>query len=412
MTSLTISNAVDAVIMRPAGSTGRPSLSLDFLADPTTAVSRLTFTRASSATRFNASGLLETVGNNVARLDFDPVTLAPRGLLIEEARTNNVVYSQTFTNAAWAAPTNATVTDNAALASDGTSTAATLIENSVTGLHALDSPGFSFVAGTTYTISLFVKAIGARDVELGFPVTVFTSRFASFNLQTGAVRSTDAGVTATIEPWRGGIYRISASATCASSAGSRWGTFVNNQAGTRSYTGDGSSGLQIWGAQLEVGAFPTSYIPTTTAAATRAADVATIATSAFPFNSVAGSFVLRTAPLSVTGTQPAITIDDGTANERYRIANDAGTWKAQVTDGGVTQADISVGSAVANTAANLGFAYAANDIAAVLNGGTVGTGTSATLPTVSTVTFGTGRHQNLTYYPRRMPDTELQGKTA
>lgn len=388
------------------------ALSLDFTAPGASLDSRITFTRASSAKRFSASGAIETLGSDVARLDYDPVTRAPRGLLIEDARTNSTIYSQAFTNAAWSTPTNATVTDNAAAAPDGTTTAAALIESSATGLHALDSPGFVFSTGVTYTISLFVKAVGARDVELGFPATVFTSRFARFNLATGAVRSSDAGVTAFIQAVGGGVYRVSATAVCASGASSRFSTFINTQAGSRSYTGDGSSGLQIWGAQLEVGSEPSSYISTTSAAATRAVDLATVATASFPFSADAGALLLWHTPRSVTGTLPIISLDDGTSNERIRLINDAGTLKAQIVDGGVTQADISLGAVSIGTAYRIAVAWAPNDIAACVNGGSVSTDVSATLPTVTTLTLGQGWHATAAYFPRRLSNAELQARTA
>lgn len=421
MTSLTISNAVDAVIMRPAGSTGRPSLSLDFLADPTTALSRLTFTRASSATRINASGLLETVSNNVARLDYDPVTKVARGLLVESTAIN-LIANNTMSGATVGTPGSVPTGWNVSGSGNGI-TRTVVGTGTEAGINYIDLRYQGTVTGSTY--GGFALFGGALD----FPLSAGDLRCVSSYLKL--VAGSFAGLTFAalcLDWYTAAVAFISSTQTSilgltnsglAAQRTATSGTAPATTAYTRpviqwaipvGVTADFT--LRIGMPQVEAGLFATSVIATAGTTATRAADVATMATSAFPFNAAAGTFILRTAPLAVVGTLPALTVDDGSANERYRVVNDAGTWKAQVTDGGVSQADISVGSAAAGTLAALGFTYAVNDVAAVLNSGTVGTDGSATLPTVTTVSFGSGRHRFLEYYPRRMPNTELQAKTA
>ncbi|MFY8095431.1 MAG: phage head spike fiber domain-containing protein, partial [Niveispirillum sp.] len=384
-----------------------------------------TLTRASPGTYFDYTGTMRTAAAGEARFDYDPVTKAPLGLLIEETRTNLTVFSQQFTNAQWATPTNAVVTDNAAMAPDGTTTAATLIENSATDLHALNSPGFNFVAGTSYTISIFIRAIGNRDVELGFPDTVFASRFASFNLQAGAVRSADVGVTAAIQPVGGGVYRVSASATCAISAGARWAIFINTQAGSRVYTGDGASGVRMWGAQLEAGSVPTSYIATTSGAGTRQADVPTMPTSALPsFNAAAGTLI-------VSGRQ--VSDISGSAFPRFAClsaGSDANmlqwvVWAAsdivffEVVTGSVQQASLSF-SSYTGAATTLGAAWSANDFASAKDGVAGPTDSSGSIPAVTALNIGsnaTGSSQligwisRITYIASRISNADLQTLT-
>ena len=98
-----------------------PKMALDFTTG--TLDSRVSVARAgNTATRINSSGKIEIVNANLPRFDYDPATLAPRGLLIEEQRTNLLLRSEEFDNASWA-KTNATITVNATTAPDGTTTA-------------------------------------------------------------------------------------------------------------------------------------------------------------------------------------------------------------------------------------------------------------------------------------------------
>ena len=145
------------------------------------------------------------------------------------------------------------------------------------------------------------------------------------------------------------------------------------------------------GRTAEAGAFATSYIPTTSAAVTRAADSAVMTGTNFSswWNASAGTFVAKfDGPAN--GTRPIIAADDNTANEVFMLYGSGTDPKAIVTDGGATQADLDAGTIVANTVAKLGLSFAANDFAACLNGGTVALDTGGTLPTVTQARLGSG----------------------
>ncbi len=106
--------------------TMRPTLLLDF-ANSLTVDPRITFTRASTATYFDAAGVLSSAANNVPRIDYDPETLICKGLLIEEARTNLLTYSEQFDNAAWIkSNANISVTSTNSTSPDGTASADTV----------------------------------------------------------------------------------------------------------------------------------------------------------------------------------------------------------------------------------------------------------------------------------------------
>ena len=143
--------------------------------------------------------------------------------------------------------------------------------------------------------------------------------------------------------------------------------------------------------QVEAGAFATSYIPTTSAAVTRAADVAVMTGTNFSdwWNASAGTFVAEfDGPAS--GTRPIVAADDNTANEVIMLYGSGTDPKAIVTDGGATQADLDAGTLTANTSGKLGLSFAANDFAACFNGGTVAVDTGGTLPTVTQARLGAG----------------------
>ena len=151
-----------------------PTLNLDFIENPQFD-SRITFTRASTATYFNSAGVLTTANNNVARFDYNPSTLAPRGLLIEEQRTNSLLQSEAFNEAVWGKST-ATVSANAAISPDGAMTADKFIANNGTSGY-LDQSA-TYVAGTTYTWSFFAKAAERDYVSF----LVYGTNFGGSNL--------------------------------------------------------------------------------------------------------------------------------------------------------------------------------------------------------------------------------------
>ena len=244
----------------------RPSLDLDFtqeVLDP-----RITFSRGTVGTRVNRNRLIETVSANLPRFDYDPVTGECKGLLIEESRSNLVDYSEDFSNVIWN-KTSSSIQTNVITAPDGNTTADKLIINGgINGGYVIRD--VSITSGTTYTASCFVKAAEFSSFTLLFQSNAFGSNInARFNLSTGTLGVIDAGATASIQAFPNGWYRCIATATATATISSGVQFRV-------SLRGDGTSGICIWGAQLEAGAFPTSYIPTTASTVTRSADNASM----------------------------------------------------------------------------------------------------------------------------------------
>jgi hypothetical protein len=259
----------------------RPTLDLNFARvkalDP-----RITFTRASGGSYVGADGLIKLAGVNEARFDHDPVTGESLGLLIEESRSNLITYSEEFNDASWIKD-GASITTNNIVAPDGTLTADKLVENTANVGH------FTYKNRTgsneTVTFSVFAKA-GERTI-LAMQLSNFLTEAiqVNFNLLLGT-KSTILGSgsdytnsSASIIPYPNGWYRCIITSTKGSAVNTVNNPALspnNNFTGTSVYTGDGTSGLFLWGAQLETGAFPTSYIPTVASTRTRAADNASI----------------------------------------------------------------------------------------------------------------------------------------
>jgi hypothetical protein len=338
----------------------RPTLSLNFARtkalDP-----RITFTRASTGTFVGSNGLIQTAASGAARFDHNPTTLESLGLLVEEARTNTLTYSNEFTNAAWS-KSNSTITPNSALAPDGTFTASKLVEDTATANHVI---GRGVIQNTYKTATVYAKAAERSWVALYyFDTARGVAAAAIFNLSNGTI-SRSPNCDSSIESLANGWYRLRMGRQANSGAAFYMsilqGDVVPDYSGTTySYTGNGSSGILIWGAQVEDSvSFPTSYIPTTTATVTRAADVATLAntgssifpTSAFttvnsPFGTAGGGSTLRLVGPTVKRTaiyagdlpQAQINalagVNDGFW--RWRVVGDSFALPGFTTNGSVT----------------------------------------------------------------------------
>lgn len=404
------------------------SVDLDFINGPLD--SRIAVTRSGTATRVNESGLVEAVAANTARLDHDPVTLARRGLLVEESRANLALWSEDFATRVEWTKQNGSITSSATTAPDGSANGHKLVENTATSTHLLRQ-SFTLAASTTYTASIFAKA-SERTL---FTLLCFDGgssllRASHFNLATGTVTqgsTTMGGGAGVMTALPNGWYRCSVTFT--TTTGGANGYFdcrmsnTTTPAGTgQSYTGDGASGMFFFGGQLEVGSFTTSYIgPTTTASVTRAVDQVTVPVGAW-FNPDAGTLYADFTPIGVgTGLQHAIYLDDATNNERFGLRSSGVSMAMLAVDGGATQVNIGIGSLVAGNPARVAMGYALNDYAACMNGGTVQNDTAATVPTPTRLLIGTrltgseavnAHFRRARYFKVRKPDADVQGMTA
>jgi len=233
-------------------------------------------TRATTATRFNSAGLIESVASGVPRLDYytSGGTAGCPALLVEPSAQNVALRSAGMEVSGTWQRSNISVTTGTT-SPEGLTTAFNIVESSdVTAqTHELAQSGLSVSSGTTYTFSLFIKTgTNNRNIRLVFGSANFVgSPVAIFNPVSGSVVASGDCV-ASVENYGNGWFRCRMTATADVAGTSFFGVYPTSGT-TVSYIGNGSGSVQVWGAQVETGSIATSYIPTTTTApVTRNAD--------------------------------------------------------------------------------------------------------------------------------------------
>jgi len=360
-----------------------PAFSLNFNTENLD--SRITFARAlNTATRVNSSGFVESVAENNPRFDYDPLTLVSKGLLIEEQRTNYCLHSNDFSpSPAWV-KSNGNFVANDAVSPDGTQNATKLI---VTGW----SPSIYTtitINSTSVAYSFYAKKGNSATVCNRFTVrngtTAINLLSFTINYDTGAIAYStgSSGVTAT--NCGNGWWRVSAVVTSGITSG--------NSCLFYAMTGSWAVNdfCYYYGAQVEYGAFATSYIPTNGTALTRNADVATITGTNLSdwWQAGRGGVLVRALPSIVSGTRPLVQFDDNTADNIIVLRGNTTNPELYIVDDGVAQAQLDAGTIAANTDYSMSAWWATNDCKARLNTGVAVTDLTATIPTVTQARIG------------------------
>lgn len=402
-----------------------PSLDLNFaanksLVDDISGNNLITFSRASSGTFMGSNGLIQTAASGVPRFDHNGATGESLGLLVEEARTNLLTYSERFDDAAWGQQ-NVTITPNTAIAPDGTLTGDSLVATMGSAAH-----GISRTVSTpaSSSVSIYVKYAGQQFIQLHLGQFALTVAWANFDILNGVAGTTGGSTTSsTIKNTGNGWYLCSFSR--ADSGTAALGLYVISSASAgfaSASTGDGVSGVHLWGAQLEAGSFPTSYIPTVASTVTRAADVVSITGANFSgwYNNSEGTLLGQYSPQRLTT---------------------ATCWAAQLGNTALTGPNamvvgkISQNLAYAETRANSITQYSASSTVATgpmktaygaktgshraaFNGTLAAPGIGELLPpssnsmvigrNVATTELLNGHLSRLTYWPSRLNDATLQ----
>ena len=399
--------------------TVEPSLNLDF-ANTKRLDPRITFTRASTATFVGDNGLIQSAAVNVARFDHNPATGESLGLLVEEARTNLLLRSEEFGTTWGTSP--ATISSNVVTAPDGTTTADKLVTSNTTDQQRTFQS--ATVAAGTVTFSVYAKAAGFSYMRLESGSSL---EIANFDLTQG-VLGTVSGA-ATITKLSNGWYRCSMPITTSAGANDFRIYVIGSATDGRGSTlaGNGVDGIYIWGAQLEAGDFPTSYIPTVASTVTRAADVASITGTNFSswYRQDEGTVIASVKNMPVTS---AVYIADIGANATSGSgASGHAIYATSTIAGGFTQASnvavADVSSTYSVNTVNAAYAYKVNNFSFALNNVLGTPDTSGAIPVLGAQQVFIGARFNgtqavnkpiarLAYYPVRLPDAQLQALTA
>jgi hypothetical protein len=415
----------------------RPSLDLNFansksLVDATTGQNLVTFTRASSGTYVGSDGVIWTATTDAPRFDHNPATGESLGLLVEEARTNLLLQSEACDTSPWTFTAPYSVTANAIASPDGAQTADALIVAS--GQSSFNSNVTRQVitkaaSAIQYTRSAYFKTLGSTtSVRINdFSTSAANGATAVVSLVDGSIITAPSvagafsGASVVVSNAGNGWWRVAFTYTTDTATSLTIRSFPYVGAGV--LTGDGSSGLYVWGAQLEAASFPTSYIPTTTATVTRSADVASITGASFSswYNQTEGTVFAEFMPRTFSQACGLLSLDDGTTSERLQTRlNTSGNGTFVVADGGSVQANFgTTASAALNTKAKFATSFAANSFKASLNGGVVASDTAGTLPTVTQAVIGNavgafvfnGPLSRITFWPKELSESTLQQVT-
>lgn len=346
-----------------------------------------------------------------------------KGYLAEGARTNLCLQSEDFATT-WVV-TDTTVTVNQIAAPDGNTTA-DLLTCGVAGTDAV-AQAYTATANTTQVFSLWCKRGNSDWIRVQIGGAGFANRVGCwFDITNGVVGTVEnigagTGAAGTIKAYPNGWYRITL-------AGAPNNAETALTAQTLSATANGGARLNSatryqWGGMVENNAsFASSYIPTTTVAVTRNADVLTYGASGNASSSEGTVYLETTLPQISTGiVQQLINIDDGTGNQREFIAETGGTIRAQVNDGGVAQAQFTSAAILAATTIKTALTYKVNSFNAATSGVAQTKDTSGTVPAVTTIRFGDqaaggqpifGTIKNVMISQSQLTDTQLQALTA
>ena len=312
---------------------------------------------------------------NVPRLTYQNGGGGCPSLLLEKQSTNIVTYSEDLTN--WILA-NSTVTANATTSPDGTINADKLIiNNGAAGGYAYQIKSTS--SGTVYTGSFYIKAGGVNYTK--FYTNISGSyEDAVVNLSTGAITNSTFAITPTTQNMGNGWYRVNYTTTSASGQVVIYidGGSTSNGGG---YTGNGVDGVFVWGGQLEASSYPTSYIPTTSASATRVADACFKTGISSLIGQSEGTFFIELKNWKIALDTFFISLSDQTTSNYLQISANGSTGDLQSviftagspsTLGGMTP---TIGQNL-----KIAVAYKVNNYALYVNGTQIGTLTSKPAP--------------------------------
>jgi len=370
-------------------------------------------TKIYSISNFTIS-IKEVIENNVPRIDYTGGGCGK--LLLEPQRTNLVTYSSEFNNAAWAKQ-DSTITANAAISPDGTTNAD--LYTTTSDLYDFVRQSITYISGTSYTISVFVKQGTSSEISLFLPSQAFGSnQSVTFDVSDGTYTITSGSPSVTIEDYGNGWYRCALSATATISA--------TRSTGFSSVASGAVTTLYLYGAQVEANAsYATSYIPTLASSVTRLADEAYKTGISSLIGQTEGvlffDWIMNHESPNTSEDLYTLTMSDGTGNKLIVVNNYNQTLAVLIKDTTTQFFSNAYTGGADGARIKLALGYANNDVALYINGTQIATDSSATIPTLSQIrlnTFWNGNFPDsssvnqLLLFKTRLTNTQLAELTT
>jgi hypothetical protein len=392
---------------------------------PESGVGDFDFTRATTATRVNSSGLIEEMAINVPRLEYpliDGVVNGCPSLKLEPQRTNLITYSETITAGSTWQAVNLDSVINSIISPDGTLNGTKLIKNQIGTSSSWIRQRPVVVIGENYTFSIFGKIGNKSILNITYYDATSGDRFFNFDLSTQSITgnglSNSTYVDSGIENYGNGWYRcyvvIEAQNTTPQAQVSLGENRVNSQ-------GDF---IYVWGADFQNGSYPTSYIKSNSGSTTtRNAETCDGAGDAATFNSSEGVLMAEISALADDGTYRVFGLSDGTASNRVILYYNPNSNNIElfISSGGAAQTTLSLTLTDIKLLQKIAVKYKVNDIGLWINGFEVGIDTIATMPSglnelafnngVGTENFY-GNTKQIQYYNSVLTESELEKLTS
>jgi len=386
---------------------------------PSSGVGDFDFSRSGKATRINSQGLIEEVANGQSRLNYPMIDGKVVGCphhILEPARTNLIGYSEDFSNSDWT-KFNSSVIANSIISPDGTLNATKLTEDTSSSTHRIYDTIITS-SGVVHTQSIF-----AKSGENGRFLRIFrgsgTYNYAVFDLDNGTVFSKGGSniISAKIEKYPNGWYKCSSTFT---TQFSNIATYYGLQNGSLdSYIGDGTSSIYLWGAQLEVGSYPTSYIKSNSGSTTtRSAETANGSGDAATFNDSEG--VLMAEISTFDENLLAISLSNGATSNGVVLFYYLNRIYLEINNS-LTNVSIFKGGIGSSNSNKIALKYKSGDISMFFNGYEILTSTNAiSLSGLDRINFDYGngsydfygKTKQLQYFQTALTDSELEQLTS
>lgn len=414
------------------------TLSLDFTAMGGVLDSRITFSRADAdarATFINSLGNVETVATAQApRFDYTPTTLVARGLLLEAPATNVALRSEEFTSGFWGYNATARTVESSDVNPTGSTGSISVAPSSNGGSRYVGAFATGLTTTSFYTFSIWLKAKGTAAAEF----ILFNS---AGSISSGiTILSQPSGGSATVSNSPGIVPRISglsssgwtriAVTTTAALGGTGAGNFFLYPSNTSASTTADS--IYVWGAQIEASSLASSYIKTTTAAVTRAADTAIIAAgsnfSSWYTGGTTGTFVSNWYSRASSATARTVIATNDQITKHLHMYQTASALTLRLADFNAAATVTTANSMTANALTKGAFSYNGTATSLCLNGGTVATGTLAFSADPTWLSIGgpstngtsitatdvmlNNSIRSIKYFPARLSDGQIQGLTT